>query len=268
MAENINFVFQRIECKYMIPKKKYKAFRQEMEEHMQLDAYGLSTICNIYYDTGHYDLISRSLNKPKYKEKLRLRSYGIPEKDSEVFVELKKKYDGIVYKRRTAMTLREAEEFLNEGKKPEEDSQINREIEYFMNFYKPVPAMVLCYDREAFYGKEDPELRMTIDRRIRYRENDFSLEHGDYGTEVDPDGDYLLEIKVGHAMPIWMARMFSENEIYPVSFSKYGKIYSVTHEPATAGNIFAARGFEKSITKNVSAEADSERGSALCSQAF
>ena len=141
MSDKTNFVFQRIEAKYMIPKMKYEAFRREMEGYMQLDEYGLSTICNIYYDTEHYDLVSRSLEKPKYKEKLRLRSYGVPDKDSRVFIELKKKYDGIVYKRRTDMILRDAEAFLNEGAEAGDDTQINREIKYFLDFYRPVPAM-------------------------------------------------------------------------------------------------------------------------------
>ena len=268
MSDKTNFVFQRIEAKYMIPKMKYEAFRREMEGYMQLDEYGLSTICNIYYDTEHYDLVSRSLEKPRYKEKLRLRSYGVPDKDSRVFIELKKKYDGIVYKRRTDMILRDAEAFLNEGAEAWDDTQINREIKYFLDFYRPVPAMVLCYDREAFFGKEDPEMRMTIDRNIRFREKDLYLEHGDYGELIDPDGDYLLEIKVGHAMPIWLARLFSEYEIFPVSFSKYGKIYSITHEPSMTGNLFAAQGFEKKAMEKVFTEPHSERGRAVCSQVF
>ena len=268
MAQDISYVFQRVEAKYMLPKDRSEAFRREMDRHLQLDEYGLSTICNIYYDTENYDLVSRSLEKPSYKEKLRLRSYGVPKADTQVYAELKKKYKGIVYKRRSGMTLQEAEAFLNEGCAPKEDSQINREIQYFLKFYRPVPAMVLCYDREAFFGKEDPQIRMTIDRNIRFRENDLYLEHGDAGEMADPDGDFLLEVKVGSAMPIWMAKLFSEYEIYPVSFSKYGKIYSITHEPALSGNLFAARGYEKKALKNIFTEPETERGKAICSRAF
>lgn len=267
MANEINFVFQRIEAKYVIPKAKYPAFRSEMGAHMQLDEYGLTTICNLYYDTPTYDLISRSLEKPSYKEKLRLRSYGVPDRDTDVFPELKKKVGGIVYKRRTQMKLSEAEAFLNEGTAPKDDSQINREIAYFLKFYHPVPAMVLCYDREAFFGKEDPSLRMTIDRSIRYREEDFDLSHGDHGKMIDPEGDFLLEIKVGGAMPVWMAQLFSKYGIFPVSFSKYGRIYSLTHAPSYTGNLLTEQEMRNQLTQGVFSDIRKKRGDVVCSQA-
>ena len=89
---DFNTVFKRYEKKYMLTKEQYESFKEDIDDFMKIDEYGLSTICNIYYDTVDYKLISRSIEKPIYKEKIRLRSYGIPTPDSTVFLELKKKY--------------------------------------------------------------------------------------------------------------------------------------------------------------------------------
>ncbi len=287
-----NTIFERVEIKYLVPKERYEAFMAAMEPYMQLDEYGLSAICNIYYDTDDNLLVSRSLGKPKYKEKLRLRSYGVPGNESIAFAEIKKKFDGVVYKRRAALPYLEAEAFLNYGIRPKEDSQIVREIAYFRDFYKPVPKLFLGYDREAYFGKKDPALRITIDRNIRYREKDLFLSKGDYGDLLDPDGSYLLEIKAGDAMPLYLTRILSELQLYPASFSKYGKIYTVTNaqtavfenagsgaqaenagytdRAAQAGNagfadtLIQAEGTEDAGSRT---EENSKRGYALCSQA-
>ena len=165
-------VFKRYEKKYMMDRTQYEAIREALDERMEPDQFGRSTICNIYYDTDQFDLIRASLEKPAYKEKLRLRSYGVPDGDSTVFLELKKKYQGIVYKRRTQMTLREAQEYLEEGRRPREDSQILREIDYFLQYYTLYPKVMIAYDRVALYGKEDPALRVTFDEKIRWRDWD------------------------------------------------------------------------------------------------
>ena len=219
--------FKRIETKYRIPLSSYEDFRRDICDFMTLDRYGLKTVMNIYYDTPGHELIGRSLEKPVYKEKLRLRSYGQPSSDTRVFAEIKKKYRGVVYKRRSALSLKEAEDFLDRGIYPEADSQINRELAYFLDHYQPRPAMVLCYDREAFYGKEDPELRLTLDRHIRFREEDLSLEEGDHGREVDP-GYCLLEIKAAGAIPLFLTRLLSQYHVYQESFSKYGAAYKLS----------------------------------------
>ena len=205
------------------------------------EVYPHSLILNIYYDTDHDDLVTRSLDKPVYKEKLRVRSYGIPGKRSPVFVELKKKYDGIVYKRRSEMSLWEAENFLQRGIRPAPDSQINRELEYFRAFYRPHPAMVLCYDRDSYQGMFDPDFRMTIDRNIRFREQDLRLEDGDQGSLLQTETPYLMELKVRDALPIEMARILSELKIFPASFSKYGEAFRISHSRAAASAQAACR---------------------------
>lgn len=223
-------VFQRVEKKYMMSYETYKLFLQQIQAYMQEDQFGLHTICNIYYDTEQDELIRASIEKPRYKEKLRLRSYGIPTSNSKVFLEIKKKYAGIVYKRRCAMTLKEAEYYLDHGIKPKEDSQILRELDYFMKFYHPIPKLYLAYDRRAYFGKDDHNIRMTVDKNIRSRTTQLQLDKGDEGELLLEEGYHLLEIKVPNAYPMWLVEILSNLKLYPVSFSKYGSIYKKSIE--------------------------------------
>jgi len=220
-----NNIFQRVEKKYLLPQDTYEELLNRIEPYMQLDKFGRYTICNIYYDTDTFDLIRNSIEGPKYKEKLRLRSYGIPEANDKVYLELKKKYKGTVYKRRISMKLSEAENYLENGVKPIKDSQILHEIDYFIQFYQPKGKLYLAYDRRAYFGKEDSCIRITFDNNIRSRYNDLDLALGDYGTQTLEQGLYLMEIKVSQALPFWLARTLSELSIFPTSFSKYGTIY-------------------------------------------
>ncbi len=224
MAGN-GYIFKRVEKKYMLTPAQYKEFINAIEPHMVLDEYGLSKICNIYFDTETDELVRLSNEKPVYKEKLRLRSYGIPGAFDKVYLELKKKYKDIVYKRRISLTLLEAEDYLLRGIRPKKDSQILREIDYFIHFHKTVPKLYLAYDRTAWYGREDKEFRMTFDSHIRSRRDHLSLGFGDVADELFEDEYWLLEIKSAGAYPLWLVRKMEELGLYPVSFSKYGTIY-------------------------------------------
>ena len=219
--------FKRFEIKYLLSAKQKREFMKVLEKNMILDSYGRTTIQNIYYDTPDWNLIRTSLEKPVYKEKLRLRSYGSASPEKTVFIEIKKKFKGVVYKRRTSATEREATAYLNHGIKiAGHDDQISREIDYFKNYYEGLkPAMFISYEREAFYGKEDPELRLTLDFNIRARDTDLDLTLGDQGRLLLPKDYVLMEIKVGGAYPLWMTHLLNELEIYGVSFSKYGTGY-------------------------------------------
>jgi hypothetical protein len=220
------FIFKRVEIKYLLNHEKYEKFLQAIEPYMQADEYGLSAICNIYFDTADDELIRTSIEKPFYKEKLRLRSYGTPDNDnSKVYLEIKKKYDSVVYKRRISLTLKEAKDYLLNGIRPAKDSQILKELDYFMEHYHPVPRLYIAYDRTAYFGKENHDFRMTFDSHIRSRRTDLLLEKGDSGSELYDTDYHLLETKVGGAYPLWLVKILSDNEIYPVSFSKYGNIY-------------------------------------------
>lgn len=225
MASKTNYVFERVEKKYLLTREKYNLLLEAIEPYMCADSYGKHTIGNIYYDTDTYELISRSIEKPKYKEKFRIRSYGVPKAEDKVFLEIKKKYKGIVYKRRVAMTLKEAKNYLEKGIRPSKEGQILKEIDYFISYYKATPKLYLAYDRVAYFGKENTNVRITIDHNIRSRDYNMSLDEGDYGTPLLNDYEYLMEIKVPGAIPLWLAKILSDLEIYPTSFSKYGNIY-------------------------------------------
>ncbi|HBI60697.1 MAG TPA: molecular chaperone [Lachnospiraceae bacterium] len=218
-------VFQRYEKKYLLDMEQYEGFRKAIDGYMQVDEYGKSTICNIYYDTEHYDLIRASIEKPPYKEKLRLRSYGVPELSDMVFLEVKKKCQGIVYKRRIALPLYEAYESLERGFLAGDKGQIGRELNYFIKRYHPVPKLFLAYDRIAMFGTEDDELRMTFDFSVRSREEDLDLAKGDSGELLLEEEKVILEVKVRDAYPFWLIQALEQFAVYPGSFSKYGNVY-------------------------------------------
>lgn len=217
-------VFKRYELKYMLTSQQYKALRLAMAQHMELDAYGKHTIQNVYFDTPDYLLIRRSLEKPAYKEKLRIRSYGEATGKSAVFVELKKKFDGVVYKRRMALPLKQAYDFLMRGVPVQQDKQIANEISYFMKHYQTLAPMVgIDYEREAFFGREDGDFRMTFDHNIRM--SDYNAPATE-GSHLVLEGDtVLLEVKTAMGLPQWLVEFFSANQIYKGSFSKYGTAY-------------------------------------------
>ena len=219
-------VFERIETKFLLDDMQYTELMKRLENVAAVDSYGKTSILNIYFDTPDYRLIERSLEKPVYKEKLRLRTYGVASDDTNAFIEIKKKYKGVVYKRRISMPYKEAIDYLVEGKRPKKTSQISAEIDYFMNFYKGIrPAMAISYDRIAMAGINDPELRITFDTNIRWRTEKLSLKEGNVGTEILLPGQHLMELKIAGAMSMEMARMLDELNIRQISFSKYGRGY-------------------------------------------
>lgn len=223
-------VFNRFEHKYIIDKQTYEKVIKVIEEHMELDKYNENhkpyTIANIYYDTPDDYLIRKSLQKPEYKEKLRLRAYGAVKKETKVYLEIKKKYNGLVNKRRTTLSLSEAYNFTKTGTAPEikeyMNAQVVKEITYFLNFYKLYPKLYLAYDRIAYFEKGNPDLRISFDTNIRSRRYDVKLESGDYGTKLLGDDVYLMEIKTSLAKPLWLTKMLTELNIKRSSFSKYG----------------------------------------------
>lgn len=219
-------VFRRIEKKYIVDEPTYEKLIKKLDGHFVKDRYYKSTICNIYYDTPSHQLVRNSIEKPVYKEKLRVRSYGVPNDEDMVFVELKKKYKGVVYKRRIEMTLAQTRDFFAGKDVPHDNPQIENELKYFLKFYEGIaPAMYLSYDRLAYCGAEDPSLRLTFDTHILYREEQKELDNGIWGKELLPAGMRVMEIKIPNAMPLWLSAILYELEIYPASFSKYGTAY-------------------------------------------
>lgn len=220
-------VFARVEKKYMMDKAQYRALRERLEGRVLPERFGRHTICNIYFDTADWRLIRASLERPVYKEKLRLRSYGVPRGTDNVFLEVKKKVRGVVYKRRICLPLARAMECLAQRSVPAAGGQIGREIAYMLRRYRLQPAVLLAYDRTA-YAELEPSpnrLRITIDRDIRSRQTDLDLRLGSAGELLLAPGMRLMEIKTAHAIPLWLCAALDQNEIRPTSFSKYGRVY-------------------------------------------
>ena len=223
----IQTVFERTEKKYIITLGQRRELLERIMRYIKPDEYGESTVCSLYFDTDNHQLIRSSMEKPVYKEKLRLRSYSTPKAGSNVFLELKKKYNGVVYKRRQTLEYTAAMNYINRGEMPN-NSQIMREIDWSMKYYKGIcPKMFIAYDRTAFYSKTDRELRITFDRNVRFRTDNLDLAKGHYGERILNAGLCIMEIKALSAMPLWLTEVLNDMKIFPGSFSKYGTAYNV-----------------------------------------
>lgn len=219
-------VFKRYELKYLLTLEQKRQLLDVMAPYMALDKYGRTIIRNIYFDTDNYRLIRRSIERPDYKEKLRIRSYRQAEPNSPVFVELKKKYDHVVYKRRISLPEKEAMDWICGYHHCQQRGQICQEVDYFLSFYETLhPAVFLSYEREAFYSKDGSDFRVTFDDNILCRQEALSLEEPVWGTPILDPELVMLEIKCSGGIPMWMARFLSEHKIYKTSFSKYGTAY-------------------------------------------
>ncbi len=225
-------VFKRYELKYLLTAVQKECVLAAMKPYMTPDEYGKCVIRNIYFDTDSYLLVRRSIENPIYKEKLRIRSYCRAEPWSTVFVELKRKYNKVVYKRRIAMPEKTAISWVAGESGCCMDTQISGEISYFLDYYHGLrPAVFLSYEREAFFAKEQPDFRVTFDSSILCRTENISLEEEPYGSPLIPADMTLMEIKCSGGMPLWMAHTLSENHIYKTSFSKYGSAYKTMIYP-------------------------------------
>jgi len=218
-------VMKRYELKYLLNPQQTEYLKERLKGHMEVDQYGKTSIASLYYDTPTYRLIRTSVEKPEFKEKIRLRSYGIATENSPVFLELKRKAYGIVYKRRVQTTIPLVHKFFSSEGDICAPGQINREITVFRDYYKTlVPACLIIYDRTAYF-EPDGDLRLTIDENPRYRVDDLTLTKSMDGISLLDEGWTILEVKVQQAMPLWLCEILSSGKINKGSFSKYGEAY-------------------------------------------
>ena len=233
MAEPI-VVMKRYELKYLLDDWQTAFLKDRLKGHMALDQYGRTSIASLYYDTPTCRLIRSSIEKPEFKERIRLRSYGLATEASPVYLELKRKAEGIVYKRRVKSTIPQVEQFFagsgdicanGSGTAGGSGGQINREITYFRDYYGALePACLIICDREAYF-EPGGDLRLTIDYAPRCRADHLDLTYSMEGIPLRPPGHTILEIKVQDAMPLWLARILDEGRIRRSSFSKYGEAF-------------------------------------------
>lgn len=221
MYENI---FKRIEKKFLLTEEEYTELFNRIENELKPDKYFKSTICNIYFDNDKDEVLINSIEKPIYKHKVRLRSYGIPTLEDDVFLEIKSKYKSIVGKRRIKIKLKDFKKYQRTQKYTGND-QIMKEIDYLFKFYNLRPSYFVAYDRICYIGKADEHLRITIDTNLRSRKDHLTLEYGDKGKQYFKEKRYIIEIKTLGAMPLWLVHNLSELKIYTKSFSKIGNIF-------------------------------------------
>lgn len=226
-------VFNRYEKKYMIDEYTYRKLLTHFSDYLEKDTYNADDkpykITNLYYDTVDHQLIKTSLGKPKYKEKLRLRAYGIPSPDTKIYAEIKKKVYGLVNKRRTSVKAKDAYTFMlkHSRRLPEDymNAQVVKEIDYMIKRYDLIPSMYISYDRTAYFSKTSQDLRISFDSNICYRTDQLKFELGSHGKPLLNSGYFLMEIKAAHNIPMWLSALLTLYNIYPISFSKYGNAY-------------------------------------------
>ncbi|MCL2378964.1 MAG: polyphosphate polymerase domain-containing protein [Defluviitaleaceae bacterium] len=220
----MQLTFKRYEYKYLVTHKQAEAVTATLLEYMVPDKYGTYWVQNLYYDTDNWDVICTSMEKPLYKEKLRLRCYGIPDDSSNVFLELKKKYLGEVNKRRVALPISSLSRPIREVL-DEETAQIARELAFYMQTHPVEEKMFIAFLRTAYSGIEDAGLRVTFDNNIRYRRDNLGFSHPEEGQDVLHEDYSILEIKTRTGIPLWLSRLLSDNTIYKISYSKYGTCF-------------------------------------------
>lgn len=270
MTRTFTDVFERKEVKYRLGASQYRSLLEALDSRMALDAFGRTCILSRYLDTPDRALIERSLDKPLYKEKLRLRAYGDPRADDRVFVELKKKYKGLVYKRRVGCSLAAARAYLNgvpyeeacarfplpdpvmaaESRSPR-SVQIAREIDAFIARHESLrPSMLIACERLSYAACEEradvpDDLRITFDEGIVYRDLFASDASAAPARPLLPSGHVVMEIKSSGPFPLWLVRALDACEAYPSSFSKYGAAYRACAAPRPAASpavaVYAAK---------------------------
>lgn len=238
-------LFQRHELKYLLDLSQYAALRDALTLYMEPDRWPHSTVRSLYFDTPNLVLARRSAEKPAYKEKLRLRSYGPASGETPVFVELKKKYRGQVYKRRCQAGYTQAMAWLCGQSEAPESSATAREIDRFLVFYDSLaPALLVSYERDslrlraggslsdalmpaalAAHDPSSPELRVTFDRALKASAAHLSLNAQASGVQLLPSSQVLMEVKCAQAIPLWLSGLLSELHLYPSTFSKYGRAW-------------------------------------------
>lgn len=221
-------VFQRKETKYLMTEEVFQDFFQELTQRMSVDEYGLHTISSLYFDTADDRFIRHSMEKPKYKEKFRVRAYGTVTADSQVFLEIKKKICGVVYKRRVPLNYQAYLSWLTTGEWPvgQQENQIVKEVDWLFARNPDLrPKVLICYDRLSLFDPEDENFRVTFDQRIRYRDRQLDLRKGSQGKLVAPEIGVLMEVKAAGAYPLWFVELLEQYQLRKASFSKYAQTY-------------------------------------------
>ncbi len=231
MIKQINYqpkaqeVFRRREVKYILTPEKYTELLTSLQNDLEKDRFYKGTNCSVYFDNEKHYLAVHTLEKPLYKEKFRVRSYNVPKSlDDTVYLEIKKKFDGLGNKRRIAIKLKDFYHYLETGQLATNNPQIQSELDYCFKLYNLKPSLYLAYDRLSYCGKNDPDFRVTFDHNVRSRTTDLRLESGDHGEKYFQNNEIVMEVKAQESFPLWFVRTLSQLKIYPTSFTKFGRV--------------------------------------------
>lgn len=214
--------FTRSEKKYLLTNDQYVKIIKKLEGYIEPDVFEKSRVSSLYYDNDKFELIRRSIEKPQYKEKFRVRCYGNISNDDYVFVEIKKKLGGVVYKRRTEAKYQEVINNISTCKY--KDKQIGNEIKYALDFYNGLaPSVYVSCIRTSYVGKDNSDLRITFDKHLKYRMNNLSLQESIDDKELTDK--IIMEIKVLNSYPLWLSNILTELNLFPRGFSKVGTAF-------------------------------------------
>ncbi|MBR2822843.1 MAG: polyphosphate polymerase domain-containing protein [Clostridia bacterium] len=232
--------FARVETKYMLTVAQERYIEEALQKQgFRWMDFGDPTVQSLYYDTSDYQLIRTSLDRPVYKEKLRLRAYGKPEKVTMSFIEVKKKYKGVVYKRRVQQPLEAAFIGLNSGRVGPEGGQVGQEAEWMVRRYGLRPKAVITYDRDAWFSDRWPDIRITFDRNLSFRQSDYSLTSRDPNAALILPSQRIMEIKTDGTYPLWLSRLLQAADAERTHFSKYGLAYLKYIRPKSLEVLYA-----------------------------
>lgn len=223
-------IFSRREQKYLITRLQYEKLVEKITPFMRNDKYGIDgkyTVTSLYFENLEKEIYFETKNKLKYRQKLRLRVYDDTDRNGTAFFEVKQKHNKVVNKRRLVLPLKEAYRYLanespdNLATYETSNNQVLKEIDHFRKFYNLQPEMIVSYNRHAFHGTTDPELRITFDLDLKCRNEDLALEHGPYGVNFIDENLVVLEVKVNDSVPLWLTRFLQELDCEQRSASKF-----------------------------------------------
>lgn len=226
----MSLVFNRFEKKYVLSIDVYHEILDKLLLKMNLDKNNVDEfmkVQSIYFDTDNNDYIRNSISKPYYKEKIRIRGYNFIDSDSELFLEVKRKIDGKVNKRRTNIKLSDIDNLIEnntiEYNNEYMNKQVLNEINYILNRDHLLPKLFVSYERCALVDNHS-DLRITFDKNITGSSNKISF-------NIKTDQQLLnsklmiMEVKTCYGMPRWLLEIIENNDIKKASFSKYGTSY-------------------------------------------
>ncbi len=231
---NIKSIKGRYEIKYYVPLEKVSLIKEFIKPHVDLDPYSVDLvnqqyiIRSVYLDSPELDFYYQKLDGLPVRRKLRVRVYNDYDPNAIGFLEIKRRYSKTIVKERAKYTFAEIEKFLN----PENRDwgilkQINGTLVlskflYNINKLELAPVVLIVYNRDAYIGKLDNRVRLTIDYNVRSRKSDDISSIFQDGILIPVvDSQCILELKYDSFMPKWMRELTHELRISPQAISKY-----------------------------------------------